>query len=412
MTVVFLSIEPHDPIIARDGRPFNAGNRMKGLDWPYPSVLAGSLRTMLGKMKDGNFDKDTISALKSIIVSGPLPLCQGKIYIPAPKDLLVKEENKKRECRAYAIRPMSKALNNEDGEGCNLPSIDLRPSVLPDSVEDEFKPAKTPAFWSMQTMKNWLLNAKGEYFASPPDPDDIKGGTDFLDLPQKEPRIHVMIDPDLGSSKDSMLFETIGLNLSIKGQNEEIHLAAKIEAEGEFGALAAKIDSFNAFGGERRLARWNAGIVQDEWNCPNDIILGLKGKSKVRMVLATPAIFSDGWKPGWINGWPKDKAPNNWPKGLKLKLVSGCTDRWKSISGWCLEKGKQGPKPIRRLVPAGSVYFFEIEGGGDAATLAEKLWLKSVCDEKQDRLDGFGLALWGIWDYAKDETKEEQKQEV
>ena len=108
MTVVFLSIEPHDPIIARDGRPFNAGNRMKGLDWPYPSVLAGSLRTMLGKMKDGNFDKDTISALKSIIVSGPLPLCQGKIYIPAPKDLLVKEENKKRECRAQSRIPVMK----------------------------------------------------------------------------------------------------------------------------------------------------------------------------------------------------------------------------------------------------------------------------------------------------------------
>lgn len=32
MTVIGLSISPHDPIIARDGRPFNAGNRMKCLD--------------------------------------------------------------------------------------------------------------------------------------------------------------------------------------------------------------------------------------------------------------------------------------------------------------------------------------------------------------------------------------------
>ncbi len=412
MTVVYLSIAPHDPIIARDGRPFNAGNRMKGLDWPYPSVLAGSLRTMLGKMKDGNFDKDTISALKRLIVSGPLPLNQDKIYFPAPKDLLVKEENKKRECRAYAIRPMIKALNNEEGEGCNLPSGDLRPSTLPDSAEDEFKPAKTPAFWSINAMTNWLLNAKGECFASPPDPDDIDGRSDFLNLPQKEPRIHVMIDPDLGSSKDSMLFETIGLNLCVKGDNEEIRLAAKIEAKGEFGVMAAKIDCFNTFGGERRLARWKTDVMQDEWNCPKNIVLGLKGKSKVRMVLATPAIFSYGWIPGWIDGWPEDSVPDYWPKGLKLKLISACTDRWKPISGWCLEKGKQGPKPIRRLVPAGSVYFFEIEGDGDAAALAESFWLRSVCDAEQDRKDGFGLALWGIWDYARDETKEEQKPEV
>ncbi|VVB63952.1 CRISPR-associated protein (Cas_Cmr3) [uncultured archaeon] len=411
MTVVCLSIAPHDPIIARDGRPFNAGNRMKGLDWPYPSVLAGSLRTMLGKMRDGNFDKNTILALKKIIVFGPLPLNQNKIYFPAPKDLLVKEENKKRECCAYAIRPMSRPLNNQEDEGCNLPSSDLRPSMLPDSVKDEFKPAKIPAFWSLDIMINWLLNAKGEYFSSPPDPEDIKGRSDFLNLPQKEPRIHVMIDPDLGSSKDSMLFETIGLNLCVKGEDEGIRLAAKIEAEGEFGDLAVKIDCLNTFAGERRLAKWKAGIIQDEWKCPKNIICGLKGKSKVRMVLATPAIFSDGWKPGWIDGWPKDKEPDNWPKGLKLKLVSACTDRWKPISGWCLEKGKQGPKPIRRLVPAGSVYFFEIMEG-DAALLAESLWLRSICDVEQDRQDGFGLALWGIWDYAKDETKEEQKQEV
>src|ERR1039458_8816544 len=37
-------IAPLDPVVARDGRPFNAGMRMKGLGWPYPSVLAGSDR--------------------------------------------------------------------------------------------------------------------------------------------------------------------------------------------------------------------------------------------------------------------------------------------------------------------------------------------------------------------------------
>ena len=30
--------------------------------------------------------------------------------------------------------------------------------------------------------------------------------------------------------------------------------------------------------------------------------------------------------------------------------------------------------------------------------MVRDLWLRSVCDERQDRLDGFGLALWGIWD--------------
>jgi len=93
---------------------------------------------------------------------------------------------------------------------------------------------------------------------------------------------------------------------------------------------------------------------------------------------------------------------------VKLNLVSACTGRWKPISGWSLEKGRRGPKPIRRLVPAGSVYFFEVLEG-DASALAKNLWLRSVCDDEQDRRDGFGLALWGIWDYADENVVKEQE---
>jgi hypothetical protein len=51
----YIEIEAHDPIVARDGRPFGVGQRMKSLDWPYPSVLARSMRTLLGKINGGFF---------------------------------------------------------------------------------------------------------------------------------------------------------------------------------------------------------------------------------------------------------------------------------------------------------------------------------------------------------------------
>jgi CRISPR-associated protein Cmr3 len=41
------------------------------------------------------------------------------------------------------------------------------------------------------------------------------------------------------------------------------------------------------------------------------------------------------------------------------------------------------------------MYFFEVTSG-DPAVLSE-CWLESVADEEQDRRDGFGLAVWGIW---------------
>lgn len=401
--VLYLRITAHDPLIARDGRPFGLGIRMKSLDWLYPSVLAGSLRTMLGNAQDCSFDnKKTIDSLKCISISGPLPYFQGKIYIPAPKDLLVKEENKKREQYSYAIRPVNTKSDGWSGSNCDLPIGDLLPAMLPKRIDDEFKPAKTPSLWSMEIMKKWLINAKGDGFSSPPDPEKISGSTDFLNLPKKEARTHVMIDPELGTSKDSRLFETVGLDFSVKDQENKIELAARIENEDKFRDLASKIDSFNTIGGERRLARWKAHETQEGWAFPSELASYFAGKNSLRMVLATPAIFSDGWLPGWLNGWPDDDVPHYWPQGLKLKLVSACTDRWKPISGWSLEKGKRGPKPIRRLVPAGSVYFFEVLKG-DAAIVAKNLWLKSVCDSKQDRRDGFGLALWGIWDYADED---------
>ena len=398
MKAAYLSIAPHDPVIARDGRPFGIGQgiRMKSLDWPYPSVLAGSLRTMLGKMNGGSFDERVVELLKAVQISGPMPLIKGQIYLPAPKDILVNDADDKRQ--AYAIRPMEMKV----GEGCDLPE-EVIPAMLPESVQDDFKPAEVPFLWSLKMMTKWLTNPKGRSFDAPPHPDEIEAEESFQNLPEKEARTHVKIDPSRGASEDRMLFETIGLDLSLNGQNDGIQLAARVESDSKFGDLAAKIDTFHSLGGERRLAHWETEEVQEGWICPDDVAKALEGKTRIRMILATPAIFSHGWLPGWLHeeGGLIQGHPPNAPKGLNLKLVSACTDRWKPISGWSLEKGCRGPKAIRRLVPAGSVYFFEVLGDAvDAGTLAKELWMRSVCDDDQDRRDGFGLAVWGLWDFA------------
>jgi len=347
---------------------------------------------MLGKMNGGSFDEKHVADLKAVQISGPLPLVNGQIYLPVPKDILVKEADSKR--KAYAIRP----VEMKKGEGCDLPEGVL-PAMLPESVQEDFKPAKVPAFWSVEMMTRWLTDPNGKSFNAPPEPDKAKSRDGFHNLPAKEQRIHVKIDPSRGASEESKLFETVGLDLSLKGQQDGIQLAARVESDKKLGDLAEKIDQFHTLGGERRLAHWTVEEAHKGWSCPDEVVKSFSGKKRVRMVLATPAIFSDGWRPGWLNDWPKDKAPGYWPDSLRLKLVSACTDRWKPISGWSLEKGSHGPKEVRRLVPAGSVYFFEILSG-DAGILAKSLWLRSVSDEDQDRRDGFGLAVWGLWDYA------------
>lgn len=76
--VLYLRINAHDPLIARDGRPFGLGIRMKSLDWLYPSVLAGSLRTMLGNARDSSFDDKMIESLKCISISGHCHIMKGR----------------------------------------------------------------------------------------------------------------------------------------------------------------------------------------------------------------------------------------------------------------------------------------------------------------------------------------------
>ena len=69
--MISIRIAPHDPVIARDGRPFNAGagNRMRPLPFLYPSVLAGSLRSYLGKAIDPSFPPALVDRLRATSVA-------------------------------------------------------------------------------------------------------------------------------------------------------------------------------------------------------------------------------------------------------------------------------------------------------------------------------------------------------
>jgi CRISPR-associated protein Cmr3 len=150
------------------------------------------------------------------------------------------------------------------------------------------------------------------------------------------------------------------------------------------------------------IVHWRAEDHAISWQCPALVKRTLDKSTRIRLVLATPAIFSPGWKPAWLNQRLEGTPPGS---RVLVRLVGVANYRWKAVSGWSLARvngrgeldaaGKPGPKAIRRMVPAGSTYFFELVSG-DPASLADT-WLQSVSDDPQDRLDGFGLALWGTW---------------
>ena len=354
---------PIDPLISRDARPFGAGGRVRSRDWLSQSVAAGAIRTALWKEDTSR----TPDQLKQVSLRGPFPLVGGKMYLPRPLDIIVSKEG--HETKIWQIRPM----DMPEGWGANMPFKELLPAV-PDA-EDDFKPEAMDAFWSVDLMIQWLRNGRKDFSL------DKK---ETLAAPIKDERTHAKIDPDTGTADEGMLFSTTGLDLVQKdGSTFRIGGAALEVDLGDMGDLG----NFTApVGGERRLARFEVNDKDADLWKPKDIQLG----DKIRLVLAAPAVFTKGWLPGWIDGKDLEgQVPNT---SLKVRLVSAVTGRWQPLSGWSYEDGK--PKALRRAVPAGSVYFFERLSGD---VNLEELWLRSVCDDGQDRRDGFGLALWGAW---------------
>ncbi len=374
-----IKICPHDPVIARDGRPFGSGQsrRMRCMDWLYPSVVTGSLRTMLGKQASGTFDNATITALKAVQVKGPFLLHENTLYSPAPKDIVIDQNN-----NFFVKRPAPL----EDEEGCDLPA-NLMPVMLQEPPDEDFKPQPGPAFWSIDNLTNWLCDPDGKSFSLP---ESFSPAHGFLETIEHETRTHIKISPLIGAvdPDEGQLFITDGLAIP-KGCS----LVINTKCDGNFKDILDKLHSMHPLGGERRLSQWQTFNHHNLFACPQKLVDVLnKNPKHIRMILATPAIFKNGWLPGWLSPNLEGFVPET---SLKVRLKGACIERWKPISGWGLEAGKVGPKPIRRLVPAGSVYFLEVIEGKSSELCGR--WLESVCDLKQNQSDGFGLALWGIW---------------
>jgi CRISPR-associated protein Cmr3 len=325
-------------------------------------------------------------------------MIDNKLFFPRPADAVVRDDNGR--MTVLSIRPR----NTDQHCGCDLPT-GLIPALLPNSTGDDFKPVKAPAFWSIARMTEWLTDETALKLATEP---FEKWSNGYIETLPQEERTHVKITPEAGAASNSELFSTCALDFSRTVDDGVVRMALRVEPASMFDAAVGQLDALHPCGGERRLVSWK-GRSKTDWYMPGSLNTSFEkadreGHRRVRLILGTPGLFEDdgderqGWKPGWLRLTAAGSLEGSPPgASLTLRLVSAVVDRWRPISGWSLERGTVGPKPVRRMVPAGATYFFEAIGEGPLAQITNNLWLRSVCDKEQDRLDGFGLALWGLW---------------
>lgn len=360
-----------DPLLFRDGRPFAASEgdetMARSLTLPLPHTLAGFLRAQAGATAGWDWNRyEDCQAAHGVPVYGPLPRRAGQFVFPAPRDAVVYAND-----NVIGLRPWSDDL--PDAAGCDLPE-ELAPLRL--TEEQNGKPASGHAFWEWSALAAWL---EGRLPAVLP----------AIAPPPVEERIHVAIASESGRSKEGALF-SVGYRAC---------------EEWEFVARANLPDNLvpapvGHLGGERRL-----GVVETlpdtdaNWpRCPPSLKTALRAAKRVRLTLATPALFAHGWRPGWLDDGDSGPKPRGLSK-VRLKLVAAAVGRREPVSGWSLRAsdGAKGARPVRWAVPAGSTFFFHVVDGGSPDALFEEGWLRPVSDRETDRKDGFGLALWGVW---------------
>lgn len=366
------TLQPRDPLIARDGRPFTAepGARARSLAVPPPSLLAGAWRSRVGRGPDGAFDSsgENLARLLAQPVTGPLLVelgPDGEIRqwgAPPPLDAVLFGEE--RPVRRRALVP--RALQAD--EACNLPE-GLGPLAF-SGAETPEKPCKSaPSLWTWNAFASWLSK-----------PEDGPWSPEWaFDGPLAEERTHVALSLEgTGTAAEGALFSTEGRRYRLKDRS--LALALRV------GSDEGMEPGYAPVGGERRLARWDRSQVEFPAP-PAGLFEAIARAGACRIILLTPGHFEAGWRPaGLLEGGA----------GVRVELAAAATGRPEVHSGWDLHRGR--PKPTRRAVRAGSVYFLRLQGEEAAIRAwAEAQWMACTSDREQDRLDGWGLAVPGTW---------------
>lgn len=359
-------IEPSDVWLFRDGRPFMAGEDhvARSLFPPTPRTMQGVIRSARLAYGGASFtnratwppDVGTPDDFGALQMRGPLiARCSkdgAKPFFPHPQD-------------AVKLKDGWHVLSPQQVQSFQANWSDVLQPLMPPRYSE---PEKFELGWlSADELANYLSGKKFDV-------------TDSKSLFDREHRFSVEIEGIAKRSREGNLFaiefirphQDVGLLLEIAGVTLP-----------EGGLLA--------LGGEARAGSYKT--VATGLDLPRDGRMphGAGEKTRFKLYFATPAIFDQGWLPrdigtGTLHGiW----------RGIDLTLVSAAVGKPQHIGGFDMaaNNGRGGQKPMRRAVPAGSVYFFET--ADSAANVMAAFDGKCVSDV--DPQIGFGLCYVGDW---------------
>lgn len=343
MSTLFL--EPLDVLYLRGNKHFaDAGTHGEALMPPWPSLASGAIRSRL--MADGLALEKLIDFRLTHFGLGQTTADGGvEALLPLPADVMLASE----------------ALDD---------ARYATPTALPAGVGSSHALPQLPVFCLDKPAKpigNLWLNAAGIAAWQAGAPIVANHLLRASKLWQIDARLGIALDAKKRSAADGKIYTT-----ETVAMQQGVGFVAGYE-----GAPALPQGCLVRLGGDGRGAVVQTptyAFPQPDWD-------RIARERRFRLLLTTPGLFADGWK----------------PDGIPATLVAASVGRAGTISGWDLLTN--APKPAQRVAPAGSVYWFD--------KLADLAILRALADnglpldDATRRAEGFNRCLIAPW--AKEE---------
>jgi len=226
---------------------------------------------------------------------------------------------------------------------------------------------------------------------------DKAHGIESKHLYQRDPRLGIGLNADARTAEEGQIYTTEGFAFS-PGSGSETHADQSpftstgflVGIEGVSNLLPDQ--GVLRLGGDGRSAHYR----KVHFTPPTTAKLpGVDGR--FRLLLQTPALFSQGWLPEGVT--EQDGVYRLQGEGFSARLACAALGRRDMVNGWDLYQW--APKPAQAAAPAGSVYWFDEfmgDAGKLAAWVANGLWPDDLNPMQQmRRAEGYNRALLGAW---------------
>jgi CRISPR-associated protein Cmr3 len=394
-------IEPSDVLLFRDGRPFSAGegHRARSIFPPTPNTIQGVIRSKVLAERCGRYQEYRDGCLHcpennnctipeeigtpahnhygNLQIKGTLLAKHEKsdltAYFPVPTDIVqVKKKNDPApESQLRYLSPLREKIPGINDLAYSLHSLWTTESTPIEAVQ---------GFLTQQNLVNYLL---GE------NPGNVVSSDKLY---ERESRFGIEVDNNIQAVKEGKLYQTEFIRCK-----ENIGLYIEFEGIKNLSANPDSDIGLIGIGGENRVASYTNTIGIDWRDFKDKLMTQLKGSDGFKIYLATPTIFDSEHQQGWLPKWINPNTLSGEYEGIKLKLVSAAISGYQTIGGWDVAHNK--PKPTRRAVMAGSVYYFQTEATPEE--ILKAFHWQNLADEKSEAQIGYGLSLVGSWNYCK-----------